>query len=112
MNKTVFVALISAFLLSGCAIGFGGPHRHSLVIVPALPETVELDADQYYVQNGYYYRYQGNVWVYSSSRQGPWSQLPRNHYPKQIRYRDQGNHGNDNHDNDRRDNDDRDHDKR
>jgi len=27
-----------------------------MVIVPALPVTVELNADQYYYQNGYYYR--------------------------------------------------------
>ena len=102
MKKTVIVALISAFLVTGCAVGFmGGHHGRSMVIVPALPETVELDADQYYSQNGYYYRYQGNVWVYSESREGPWSQLPRSHYPKQVRYKGQDNrdHDNQGHDN-------------
>jgi|SRR5271157_888626 hypothetical protein len=119
MKKTMLVALISAFLAAGCAVGFVGSHRGgSMVIVPALPETVEVDADQYYYQNGYYYRYQGNVWVYSQSRQGPWSDLPRTHYPKQVRSkghddqgnrdqdkRDQGNRDQDKHDQDNRDHD-------
>ena len=73
MKKAVIGFLLSAFLVAGCAIGFG---RHgNLIVVPALPVTVEVDADQYYSQNGYYYRYQGNVWVYSESRQGPWVEL-------------------------------------
>lgn len=108
MKKTVIVALISAFLVTGCALGFiEGRHGGRMVIVPALPETVELDADQYYSQNGYYYRYQGNVWVYSESREGPWSQLPRDHYPREVRYR-----GHDEHDQGNRDQGNRDHDNR
>jgi hypothetical protein len=111
MKKTVIVALISAFLVTGCAIGFmGGHHGRSMVIVPALPEMVELDADQYYSQNGYYYMYQGNVWVYSESRQGPWSQLPRSHYPREVRYRGHDEHDQGNRDQGNRDHDNRDHD--
>ena len=57
MKKAVIGFLISAFLVAGCAIGFG---RHgNLIVVPALPVTVEVDADQYYYQNGYYYHYNG-----------------------------------------------------
>jgi hypothetical protein len=110
MKKTVIVALISAFLVTGCTVGFmGGRHGGSMVIVPALPETVELDADQYYSQNGYYYRYQGNVWVYSESREGPWVDLPRSHYPKQVRYRGQDNRGQENRDHDNGGHDNRQH---
>ena len=115
MKKTVIVALISAFLAAGCTVGFWGGHRgEGVVIVPALPEIVELDSDQYYSQNGYYYRYQGNVWVYSQSREGPWMKLPRSHYPRQVRYRghdehDQGNRDQENRDHDNRDHDDRGH---
>ena len=88
MKTKMVVSLISAFLIAGCAIGFRGGHRGgSLVIVPALPVTVELDAEQYYYQNGYYYQYQGSTWLYSESRQGPWMPLPRSHYPKRIHYR-------------------------
>ena len=99
MKKAVIVALVSAFLVTGCAIGFLGGHRGgSLIIVPALPVTVELDADQYYYQNGYYYHYDGNVWFYSERREGPWLDLPRSHYPREVHYRGQGDQGRD-HDN-------------
>jgi hypothetical protein len=109
MKKTVIAALISAFLVAGCAIGFSGRHHGgSMIIVPALPETVEIDADQYYSQGGYYYRYQGNVWVYSESRQGPWVDLPRSHYPKQVRYKGQGDQGRDHNDGQQGDRHDRD----
>jgi hypothetical protein len=111
MKKAVFVAVISAFFAGGCAIGFVGHHRgESLMIVPALPVTVEIDADQYYSQNGYFYRYQGNAWVYSQSRQGPWSDLPRSRYPRQVRSRGQINHDNNNGGLEKRDRDNRDHD--
>jgi len=97
MKKTVFIALISAFVFVGCSVGFmGGRHGGSLVIVPTLPLTVELDADNYYYSDGYYYYYQGNEWTYSESRRGPWIRLPRDHYPREVHYRghDEGGHGN------------------
>jgi hypothetical protein len=109
MKKTMIIAAISAFLFAGCAIGF---NRHgNLVVVPALPTTVELDADQYYYQNGYYYHHDGDIWVYSQSRQGPWVNLPRSHYPREVRYRgheenhrdDRDHRDHDNHDNQRHD---------
>ncbi|MGA2506467.1 MAG: hypothetical protein ABSF80_03220 [Chitinispirillaceae bacterium] len=88
MKKTVIAVLISALLVAGCAIGFMGGHRgRNLIIVPALPVTVELDADQFYYQNGYYYHYDGNIWFYSERREGPWSQLPRSHYPREVHFR-------------------------
>jgi hypothetical protein len=92
MKRKMIVVLISAFFVTGCAIGFGR-HGEGLVIVPALPATVELDADQHYYQNGYYYNYQGNAWLYSESREGPWLQLPRNRYPREVHYRNHDEHG-------------------
>jgi hypothetical protein len=78
------------FFVTGCTIGFLGNHPGgSLVVVPALPLIVELDADNYYYQNGYYYSHRGNVWLYSESKQGPWFRLPRSHYPRQVHYRGQ-----------------------
>jgi hypothetical protein len=113
MKKAVVVAFISAFLVTGCTIGFMGGHRgESLMVVPSLPVMVELDADQYYYQNGYYYRYQNNVWLYSGSKQGVWSRLPRSHYPREVRYRGQIDQNQDNHDQSRHDQDNRDHDNR
>lgn len=91
MKKDVILAFAAAFLLGGCAVGFlGGSDGNSMIIVPMLPVTVEIDADQPYYQNGYYYEYQGNIWLYSDARKGPWRQLPRSHYPKEVRYKGQG----------------------
>lgn len=85
MIKKFLITSISALLLAGCTVGFG---RHgNLVVVPMLPVTVELDADQNYYQDGYYYHRNGTVWVYSSSRLGPWTRLPRSHYPGRVHYR-------------------------
>jgi len=43
MKKALLVALISAFLVAGCAIGFRGGHRgRSTVILPAPPGTEEV----------------------------------------------------------------------
>jgi len=108
MKKTVFGFLISAFLVAGCAIGFG---RHgNLVVVPALPVTVEVDADQYYYQNGYYYRYDGSAWFYSDRKDGQWRDLPRDRYPREVRRRgEQRDHDNHGQDEGRRDHDDRQH---
>jgi len=56
-------------------------------VAPALPAVVVLDADPYYYQGGYYYYYQGNRWQYSRARSGPWTELPRSHWPKEVRHR-------------------------
>ena len=99
MNKTIIGALIIACLMSGCAIGFG---RHGeVVVVPALPYTVEVDADQYYYQNGYYYHYNGSVWYYSERKEGPWRDLPRDHYPREVRHQGHDNRDQDNQRHDR-----------
>jgi hypothetical protein len=98
MKKSMLLTLVSAFLFIGCAIGFG---RHgNLVIVPALPVTVEVDSDQYYYQDGYYYHYDGNVWFYSEHREGPWRDLPRSHYPREVRYKGRDDHHGDHDNND------------
>lgn len=98
MKKSMFLTLISAFLFTGCAIGFWGHHHgRGMIIVPALPVTVELDSDQYYYQNGYYYHYDGNVWFYSERKEGPWMDLPRDRYPREVRYRGREERDHDNH---------------
>jgi hypothetical protein len=85
MIKTVVIGTITTLLLAGCTIGY---NRHGdLIVVPALPVTIELNDDRNYFQNGYYYHQDGRVWVYSTSRQGPWTHLPRSHYPRNVHYR-------------------------
>jgi hypothetical protein len=113
MNKKVVSIVVGLFLMTGCTVGFVGDREGGhLVVVPALPVTVELDADQYYYQNGYYYNYQGDVWFYAESRQGPWVRLPRNRYPRNVHYKSYDERGHDQHNQDNREQGGRGHDNR
>ena len=76
MNRMLFAALVAAPLLTACVVG-----------PPGLPVVVELGTEPYYYQDGYYYYYQNNDWRYSKSRSGPWTELPRSHWPKEIKHR-------------------------
>ncbi len=97
MNKSGLALLpLAAWLLSACVVGPPG-HRPEAsvgigigIAVPALPLVVELGSDPYYSQGGYTYFYDNNRWRYAQSRSGPWVELPRSHYPREIRYRDRG----------------------
>lgn len=89
-----FVAMLSMYLFSGCV--YRGPHGESISIIPDLPVSIELlDSDPYYYQNGYYYYYHDNAWSYSHSRGGPWMDLPRSHYPRDVKFRHEGGNGGD-----------------
>ncbi|HEX2770364.1 MAG TPA: hypothetical protein VHN12_13895 [Geobacteraceae bacterium] len=87
MKSLFLVSLFAAFTLTACIVSPGPPGYGGVVVSP-LPPIVELGADPYYYQNGYYYFYQNNNWSYSNSRGGPWTDLPRSHWPKEIRHRD------------------------
>jgi hypothetical protein len=85
--RFVFVAFFAAFMLSACLLS-PGPGGYGVEVAPALPAVIELDVAQpYYYQSGYYYYYQGNRWQYSRARSGPWTELPRSHWPKEVRHR-------------------------
>lgn len=88
--KRIFLAgLLGAFLFAGCMVGPG--YRGSgMVVVPALPSIVVLEAEPYYYQSGYHYHYQNERWYYSNSRSGPWAELPRDRYPREVRFKDRG----------------------
>jgi|GEM_PF-1578397 len=71
----------------------GGPRYDAgpglqVLIAPPLPAIVLFDTEPYYVQEGYHYHYQNNGWYYSRSRNGPWTSLPKDRYPREARYRD------------------------
>lgn len=89
-----FVALFVVFMLSACVLS-PGPGGYGVDVAPALPVIVELDVEPYYYQSGYYYFYQGDRWQYSKSRSGPWIELPRSHWPKEIRHRGRDERGRD-----------------
>ncbi len=71
-----------------------GGHGTQIIIAPPLPPIVVFETEPYYVHQGYHYHYQNNGWYYSRAKSGPWTSLPRDRYPKEVRYRD-GRHGDD-----------------
>jgi len=95
MKNLILGSLFVAFTLTACVVASGPPGYEGTVVVPALPSIVVLGADPYYYHSGYYYYYQNNNWRYSQSRSGPWMELPRSHWPKEIRHRDRDDRGRD-----------------
>jgi len=89
MKRVLLADLIAIILLAGCTVGHG-PHGGGVVVVPALPSIVVLEAEPYYQHSGYYYYYQNDRWSYSNSRGGPWVELPPDRYPKEVRFKDKG----------------------
>ena len=85
MNGKRFFALIAVLMISGCTIGLD--RRGDITIIPALPTTIEIDPDEYYYQDGYYYSIRGDVWFYAQTREGPWIELPRSRYPREVHLR-------------------------
>ena len=86
--KRIFLAvLLAAFMLSACVV-VPGRRGYGVVVVPPLPSIVVLEEEPYYHHSGYYYYYQNDRWSYSNSRSGPWVELPRDHYPKEIRFKE------------------------
>ena len=89
MKRTALFGLLVACVLSGC-LWVPGPRGTGVLVVPPLPAVVELDAEPYYFYSGYYYYYQNDRWSYGQSRRGPWLELPRDHYPREVRWRGRG----------------------
>ena len=80
---------LGVFLFVGCMVG-PGPRGSGMVVVPALPSIVVLEEEPYYYQSGYHYHYQNDRWFYSNARRGPWMELPRDRYPKEVRFKGRG----------------------
>ncbi|HEY5999306.1 MAG TPA: hypothetical protein VI078_08400 [bacterium] len=89
MRRTLLVEVVATLLLAGCMVGPAGG-GYGVAVVPALPSIVVLDADPYYHHGGYYYYYQNNSWSYSRTRSGPWAELPRDRYPKEVKFKGKG----------------------
>ncbi len=97
MYRLHIVVPLTALMLTACMITPVG-HGRGVVVAPALPLVVELGVEPYYVHGGYHYYYNNDRWGYATSRSVPWADLPRNHYPRETRYRGRA----DRHDHDRR----------
>jgi len=101
MKRILISTLIALSLLTACTIvPEGGRDRRSggVVIAPLLPSVVVLD-EPYYFYSGFHYHYTNDRWYYAQSRRGPWAELPRDRYPKEVRHK--RNHGNRDRDRDR-----------
>jgi len=85
MKKTWLLSIIALALSTACVVVPAG--RRGEVVVPFLPPLVVLGAEPYYFHGGFYYHYSNNNWYYSKSRSGPWTDLPRDHYPKEVRHK-------------------------
>ncbi len=88
MKRFLFILVFSALMCLSC-VATVGPQGTGVAIAPPLPATVEL-VDPYYNYGGYFYFYDNDRWFYSHSRGGPWRDLPREHYPKEVRFKGHG----------------------
>ena len=87
--KRIFVMLIAVSLLAACAVvPAGRGHRaEGVIIAPMLPSVVVLETEPYFIYKGFHYHYDNGRWFYSRSKNGPWADLPRDHYPKEVRFK-------------------------
>lgn len=88
MKTALIATLLALSLLAACAVVTRdhdyGPEG---VIVPLLPSVVVLDVEPFYYYGGFHYHYRSDRWYYSRSRSGPWLDLPRDHYPREVRFK-------------------------
>lgn len=88
MYRMLIAAPLLALVLAACVVSpahRGAGHHSGVVVAPALPFVVEIGVEPFYFHGGYHYHYHNDRWSYSQSRSGPWIDLPRSHYPKEIR---------------------------
>lgn len=94
MKRLLLLPLLALSLLTACVVMPG----HG-VVVPYLPPLVVLDVEPYYYYEGYHYHYNNDRWHYARSKRGPWADLPRDHYPKELKFkgkhRERGGHDHD-----------------
>lgn len=89
ISTSVMLFLLMEFQSTAMAMGRpGGESDVSIVVtVPALPSVVVMERDPYYQHQGYYYYYKQDQWYYSKSKRGPWRDLPRSRYAKEVKYK-------------------------
>lgn len=92
MKRVLLTIVVSVLLIAGCLVppghrGRGSASGSITFEVPALPTIVVLEEEPYYHHGGYVYFYQGDRWTYSKSKNGPWNELPRDRYPKEVKHK-------------------------
>lgn len=101
--KRIVITILIGISLAACVAVPTGRHGHGggVMVVPLLPSIVVLGAEPYYFQDGYHYHYNNGRWFYARSRSGPWVDLPRDHYPKEVRFKERDRDHDRDHDRDR-----------
>jgi hypothetical protein len=85
LSRMVFALIFAMSILTACVVSPRGDV--GLLLPPPLPFVVDIGPDRYYQHGGYHYYYEGDRWFYSRERGGARSELPRSHWPKEIRHR-------------------------
>ena len=83
LSRMVLASLFVGSMLTACIVSPRGDV--GLLLPPPLPVIVDIGPEPYYSHQGYIYYYNDNRWQYSRDRRGPWTDLPRSHWPKEIR---------------------------
>jgi len=90
MKRLFISTLIVGSLLTACVVAPGGGNGPGgVMIAPFLPPVVVLDVEPYYFYGDFHYHYTNDRWLYSKSRRGPWAELPRDRYPREVRFKGQ-----------------------
>ena len=93
MKRILIFTFVAMLLLTACAVVPVGQHGHrsgGVVVAPLLPSVVILGIEPFYFYSDFHYHYARDGWYYSKSRSGPWFKLPRNRYPKKVKYKGKG----------------------
>lgn len=93
VKKIMFTVMLgmAGFLCAACVMT-AGPRGTTVTVVPPLPLVVEL-VEPYYVHAGFFYYFTNNRWYYSQHKGGPWIDLPRDRYPKEVRHKGKDDRG-------------------
>jgi hypothetical protein len=95
--KTNLILLMCGALACVSCVAALGPHGTSVAIAPPLPAVVAL-VDPFYVHGGYRYYYHQERWYFAAPKGGGWIDLPRDRYPREVRFKKGQGHGYRDHD--------------
>jgi len=93
MKRILFLTFVAVSFLTACAVVPEGQHSHrsgGVIVAPVLPSVVILGIEPFYFYSDFHYHYARDGWYYSKSRSGPWFKLPRNRYPKKVKFKGRG----------------------
>lgn len=88
MYRFLLIPIAGLLLFLTSCVATVGPHGTHVAVAPPLPAVVEL-VSPYYVHSSYHYYYRGKTWYYARSRGERWIALPKDRYPKVVRFKNE-----------------------